>query len=116
MSNLVLFEGLDEFFAGAEQVVPGPSVLLVVELHVFPVWKKTAKKARQPYFAQKACDPLFVPIVSPFMNHLNTSLRFLVAARRVKNIPFSRICVSARKKKLSACCGLNFDATDLPHS
>ena len=37
MSNLVLFKGLDEFFAGAEQVVPGPGVLLVVELHVFPV-------------------------------------------------------------------------------
>ena len=37
MSNLVLFEGLNEFFAGAEQVVPGPGVLLVVELHVFPV-------------------------------------------------------------------------------
>ena len=37
MSNLVLFESLNEFFAGAEQVVPGPGVLLVVELHVFPV-------------------------------------------------------------------------------
>ena len=37
MSNLVLFKGFNEFFAGAEQVVPGPGVLLVVELHVFPV-------------------------------------------------------------------------------
>ena len=37
MSNLVLLESLNEFFAGAEQVVPGPGVLLVVELHVFPV-------------------------------------------------------------------------------
>ena len=37
MSNLVLFKSLDELFAGAKQVVPGPGVLLVVELHVFPV-------------------------------------------------------------------------------
>ena len=60
----------------------------MVELHVCQVWKKTAKKARQPQFAQKACDPLLVPIVSQFMTHLNISLRFLVAARRIKNIPF----------------------------
>ena len=37
MHNLVLLQGLNEFLTGSKQIVAGPCVLLVVELHVFPV-------------------------------------------------------------------------------
>ena len=42
--------------------------------------------------------------------------KFSGTERFTKNFPFSRIFMSLWKKKPSACCGLNFDATDLPHS
>ena len=48
--------------------------------------------------------------------HPDISLRFRAGGRRVKKFSFSRICVAARDFFLPACCGLNFDATDLPNS
>ena len=48
--------------------------------------------------------------------HTNISLPFRAGGRRLKNFRFSRICMSAREFFLLACCGLNFDATDLPNS
>ena len=48
--------------------------------------------------------------------HPNISLRFRAGGRRLKNFRFSRICMSLWWKSSSACCGLNFDATDLPNS
>ena len=48
--------------------------------------------------------------------HPNISLRFRAGGRRVKNFRFSRNSIAARDFFLPACCGLNFDATDLPNS
>ena len=48
--------------------------------------------------------------------HPDISLRFRAGGRRLKNFRFSRICMSPWWKSSSACCGLNFDATDLPNS
>ena len=48
--------------------------------------------------------------------HPDISLPFRAGGRRLKNFRFSRICVSPWWKSSSACCGLNFDATDLPNS
>ena len=70
---------------------------------------------RQPLFVQKAFVPLCIPVFSPFMAHHNISLRFRGDGQRVKN-HFSGICVSLWLQFLSACCRLNFNATDLPHT
>jgi len=48
--------------------------------------------------------------------HPDISLRFRGGGRRVKNFRFSRNSIAARDFFLPACCGLNFDATDLPNS
>ena len=48
--------------------------------------------------------------------HPDISLRFRAGGQRLKNFRFSRICVTPWWKSSSACCGLNFDATDLPNS
>ena len=48
--------------------------------------------------------------------HPDISLPFWAGGRRLKNFRFSRICMSPWWKSSSACCGLNFDATDLPNS
>ena len=48
--------------------------------------------------------------------HPDISLPFRAGGRRLKNFRFSRICVTPWWKSSSACCGLNFDATDLPNS
>ena len=48
--------------------------------------------------------------------HPDISLPFRALGRRLKNFRFSRIFISLWWKKSSACCGLNFDATDLPNS
>ena len=48
--------------------------------------------------------------------HPDISLPFRAGGRRLKNFSFSRICMSLWWKSSSACCGLNFDATDLPNS
>ena len=144
MSNLVLFEGLNEFFAGAEQVVPGPGVLLVVELHVFPVhlddavyeymimmvmiacssWsnsmffqsgKKQSKRPISHFLPKRRVISYLYPShrLSTFYDPSQYLSLFLSCSPRVNEFPFSRICT---QKKLSACCGLNLDATDLPHS
>ena len=49
------------------------------------------------------------------MAHPNVSLRFQVTGQRVKKIIFSLISFAFPQNTLSACCGLNFDATDLPN-
>ena len=48
--------------------------------------------------------------------HPDISFRFRPGGRRLKKFRFSRIWMSAREFFLSAFCGLNFDATDLPNS
>ena len=77
---------------------------------------KDQRKAGRSQFwllVQKVFVPLLcIPDFSPFMAHRNISLCF----RRVKYFHFSRICTSARKFFLSACCGLYFDATYHPQS
>ena len=42
--------------------------------------------------------------------------KFSGTERFTKNFPFSRNSIATRIFFLPACCGLNFDATDLPHS
>ena len=42
--------------------------------------------------------------------------KFLGTERFTKNFHFSRNSIATRVFFLPACCGLNFDATDLPHS
>ena len=78
--------------------------------------QNTVKKDPQPLLGQKEFVPLRIMAFSPFMAHHNISLRFRAGGQRVKNFRFSRICMSACDFFLSACCGLNFDATDLPNS
>ena len=48
--------------------------------------------------------------------HPDISLPFRAVVRRLKNFHFSRNSIAARVFFLPACCGLNFDATDLPNS
>ena len=48
--------------------------------------------------------------------HPDISLRCRAGGRRLKNFRFSRNSIAARDFFLPACCGLNFDATDLPNS
>ena len=48
--------------------------------------------------------------------HPDISLPFRAGGRRLKNFRFSRNSIAARVFFLPACCGLNFDATDLPNS
>ena len=48
--------------------------------------------------------------------HPDISLLFRAGGRRLKNFRFSRNSIAARVFFLPACCGLNFDATDLPNS
>ena len=48
--------------------------------------------------------------------HPDISFRFRAGGRRLKNFRFSRISMATCQKYSSACCGLNFNATDLPHS
>ena len=48
--------------------------------------------------------------------HTDISFRFRPGGRRLKNFHFSRNSIAARVFFLPACCGLNFDATDLPNS
>ena len=48
--------------------------------------------------------------------HPDISFRFRAGGRRVKNFRFSGNSIAARVFFLPACCGLNFDATDLPNS
>ena len=48
--------------------------------------------------------------------HPDISFRFRAGGRRLKNFHFSRNSIAARVFFLPACCGLNFDATDLPNS
>ena len=57
------------------------------------------------------CEHHFTHWTHPYI-----SLCFRGGGRRVKNVRFSRISMATCKKNSSACCGLNFDATDLPHS
>ena len=62
---------------------------------------------------------IFYPICGHHFTHrthTNISFRFRPGGRRLKNFRFSRISMATCKKDSSACCGLNFDATDLPHS
>ena len=70
------------------------------------------KTAPQAIFAQKAFAPLCIPTFSPFMAQPNISLRFRVTGRTVKISVFHWFpCPSAKKS-----FGLDFDATNLPHS
>ena len=48
--------------------------------------------------------------------HPDISLLFRAGSQRLKNFRFSRNSIAARVFFLPACCGLNFDATDLPNS
>ena len=48
--------------------------------------------------------------------HPDISLRFRAGGQREENFNFSQICMFARKHLLAACCGLNFNSTDLSHS
>ena len=48
--------------------------------------------------------------------HPDISFPFRAVGRRLKNFHFSRNSIAARVFFLPACCGLNFDATDLPNS
>ena len=62
---------------------------------------------------------IFYPICGHHFTHrthTNISFRFRPGGRRLKNFHFSRNSIAARVFFLPACCGLNFDATDLPHS
>ena len=62
---------------------------------------------------------IFYPICGHHFTHrthTNISFRFRPGGRRLKNFHFSRNSIATRVFFLPACCGLNFDATDLPHS
>ena len=62
---------------------------------------------------------IFCPICGHHFTHrthTDISFRFRPGGRRLKNFHFSRNSTAARVFSLPACCGLNFDATDLPHS
>ena len=62
---------------------------------------------------------IFYPICGHHFTHrthTDISFRFRPGGRRLKNFRFSRNSIAARKFFLPACCGLNFDATNLPNS
>ena len=91
---------------GIFQVAPGESSCPDGSEYVWP----------QPLFAQKAFVLLCIPASSPFTAYHNISLRFRAKGRKVTIIHFSRISIALFQKIVAACCGLNFDATDLPNS
>ena len=77
---------------------------------------KHGQNCPQPIFAKKAFFPaLCIRGFSPFMAHPNISLCFRVTGRRVK-FSSSLISLAAPPKTLLACCGPNFDASNLPYS
>ena len=71
--NLVLLQGLNEFLTGSKQVVAGPRVLLVVELHVFPVHlARTIVKPRMVIFITSRSRSIFSIAIS--LHALSTML------------------------------------------
>ena len=64
---------------------------------------------------QGICCPIWEHHFTNWTHH-DISLPHWAGGRRVKNFSFSRNYIAARVFFLPACCGLNFEATDLPNS
>ena len=104
------------------QVIQVVKVVSLDDMHSESIWFRRFRQAKHGQNGPTAtvCQQgICCPICEHHFTHWthpDISLPFRAGGRRLKNFRFSRICMSAREFFLSACCGLNFDATDLPNS
>ena len=97
------------------------TALFLLATHVLPASPnfRQAKHGQNGPAATVCQQGICCPICEHHFTHWthpDISLSFQAGGRRVKKFSFSRICVAACDFFLPACCGLNFDATDLPNS
>ena len=79
--------------------------------------RNTVKTAPQPLFVNRAFVALYVSIISPVGPMPISLFVFKLEAKEKKISIFHKFaCPSTRKLLLVACCGLNFNSTDLSHS
>ena len=95
--------------------------LFLLATHILPASPNfgQAKHGQNGPAATDCQQCIFYPICGHHFTHrthTDISFRFRPGGRRLKNFHFSRNSTAARVFFLPACCGLNFNATDLPHS